>query len=163
MREEKQSQERGRDDHHGIISNKFCKWQLLQTFCRPPISVILKYHLNSWWGVRAGRSGTPWYWLWPAQACWCRYVFIKITSLSHHLATARHVRWSRAEEGKNCLLQKAEMYHDDLEVARLGWPGFVWEENFFPRFNCDAINIKFYVNLTQVFIVSIKKLLCCQK
>ena len=55
------------------------------------------------------------------------------------------------------------MYHDDLEVARLGWPGFVWEENFFPRFNCDAINIKFYVNLTQVFIVSIKKLVLLPK
>ena len=39
-----------------------------------------------------------------------------------------------------------------------GWPTIVWEGNFFPKFNCDAINIKLYLNLTQVFIVSIKKL-----
>ena len=44
------------------------------------------------------------------------------------------------------------MYHDSM-----GRPRIVWEEHFFPTFNCDAITIKFYLNVTQVFIVSIKK------
>ena len=39
-----------------------------------------------------------------------------------------------------------------------GWPSIVWEENFFLKFIRDSINIKFYLNLTQVFIVSIKNL-----
>lgn len=35
-------------DHPRIISNKFCKWHLLQTFCRPTYcAASLKYHLNS--------------------------------------------------------------------------------------------------------------------
>ena len=39
-----------------------------------------------------------------------------------------------------------------------GGPSIVWEENFFLKFIRDSINIKFYLNLTQVFIVSIKNL-----
>ena len=159
MREEKQSQEPGRDDHHGIISNKFCKWQLSQTFYRPPIfgyfKISFKFLLRTEeWGAMVG-SATPshldlyivisfWYLVYRTSFLLVLRCFETLLKEYPHVKPSLEEKW--------CFLKRKCLMTSE------GWPNIVWEENFFLKFIRDSINIKFYLNLTQVFIVSIKKL-----